>query len=98
MDAGKEAERILEDYLKLKNSFWSVPYDPNNFICDRRMKKKLSPYLHHRILEIENFSNMDEWMEGTLIEQDSEQVSVENGQVQKPGNGPFSVGASQQKL
>ena len=42
-DAGKEAERILEDYLKLQKKFCWVPYDPNNFICDRRMKNILSP-------------------------------------------------------
>ena len=45
-EAGKEAERILEDYLRLQKSFDWPPYDPNNFICDRRMKNKLSPYIH----------------------------------------------------
>ena len=111
-DAGKEVERILEDYLKLQISFYWVPYDPNSFICDRRMKNKLSPYIHQRIPEIEQYANMDEWMEGTLIEQDSEQVSVENvmkylekildldsfGQVQIPGIGSSSFGTSQQNL
>ena len=51
-DAGKEAERTLEDYLRLQKSFYWVPYDPFNFICDRRMKNKLSPYIHQRIPEI----------------------------------------------
>ena len=49
-----------------------MPYDPNRFICDRRMKNKLSPYIHQKILEIEQYANMDEWMEGTLVEHDSE--------------------------
>ena len=111
-DAGKEAEIILEDYLKLQKKIWWVPYDPNIFICDRRMKNRLSPYLHHRIPEIEQFANMDEWMEGTLVEKDSEQVNVENvmkdlekifeldsfGQVQRSGIGPSSAGTSQHHL
>ena len=42
------------------------------------MKNRLSSYLHHRIPEIENFSNMDEWREGTLVEIDSEQVDIEH--------------------
>ena len=42
------------------------------------MKKKLSPYIHHRIPKNEQFANMDEWMEGTLVEKDSEEVDVEN--------------------
>ena len=71
-DAGKEAKIILEDYLKLQKIFYWVPYDPNRFICDRRMKNKLSPYIHQRIPEIEQYANMDEWMEGTLKEHDSE--------------------------
>ena len=67
-DAGKEAERILEEYLRLQKSFYWVPYDPSSFICDRRMKNKLSPYIHHKIPEIEQYANMDEWIEGTLVE------------------------------
>lgn len=42
------------------------------------MKNRLSPYIHHRISEIEQFANMDEWREGTLVENDSEQVNFEN--------------------
>jgi len=70
-EAGQEAERILEDHLRLQKSFYWVPYDPNNFICDRRMKNKQSPYIHQRIPEIEQYANMDEWTEGTLVEKDS---------------------------
>ena len=77
-EAWKEAEIILEGHLKLQKSFGWVPYDPNSFICDRRMKNRLSPYIHHRIPEIEQFANMDQWREGTLVETDSEQVNIEN--------------------
>ena len=42
------------------------------------MKNRLSPYIHHRILEIEQFANLDEWIEGTLVEVVSEQVNIEN--------------------
>ena len=74
----REAERILEDHLKLQKSFGWIPYDPNSFTCDRRMKNRLSPYIHHRIPKIEQFANMDEWKEGTLVERNSEQVNIEN--------------------
>lgn len=77
-DAWEEAQKILEDHLRLRKSFRRVPYDPNSFICDRRMKNRSSPYIHHRILEIEQFSNLDEWIEGTLVENDSEHVNFEN--------------------
>ena len=77
-EARKEAERILEDYLKLKKSFYCAPYDPYSFICDRRVKNKLSPYIHFRMPEIEQYANTDEWVEGTLVEQDSEQVNIDN--------------------
>jgi len=38
----------------------------------------LSPYIHHNTLEIEQYSNQNEWVEGTLIDQDSDKVEVEN--------------------
>lgn len=77
-DAWKEAEKNLEDHLRLRKSFRWVPYDPNSFICDRRMKNRLSPYIHNRIPEIEQFANLDEWIEGTLVEDVSEKVNIEN--------------------
>lgn len=77
-EAWKAAEKILEDHMKLNKSFGWTPYDPHNFICDRRMKNRLSPYFHHRIPEIEQYANMDEWREGTLLEMDNDQVNVEN--------------------
>ena len=52
-DAWKDVENILEDYLRLKKSFGWVPYDPCSFISDRRVRYRLSVYVHHRIPEIE---------------------------------------------
>ena len=75
---GKKLKIFLEDHLRLRKNFRWVPYHPNNFICDRRMKNRLSPYIHHRILEIEQFANMDEWREGTLVDAVSEQVNIKN--------------------
>lgn len=48
-EASKEAEEILERF-KLKKIFvWR--YDPQGFICDTRMKNKLSPYFHNKFLK-----------------------------------------------
>jgi len=75
--AGQEAEQIIERKMHLKKSFaWA--YDPHGFISDRRTKHKLSPYIHHRIPEIEQYASLNEWREGTLIEEDSNKVEVEN--------------------
>jgi len=76
-ESWQDAEKILEQYLKLKKSFWWVPYDPNSFISDRMVRNKLGAYMHHRIPEIEKFSNQDEWVEGTLIEELIEQENME---------------------
>ncbi len=38
----------------------------------------MSPYIHHRLPKIEQYANLNEWREGTLIEQDSDKVEVEN--------------------
>jgi len=76
-EAWEDAEKILGEQLKLKKSFWWVPYDPNSFISDRRVKNRLSVYVYHRIPEIEQFANQDEWVEGTLIEEISEQEKME---------------------
>jgi len=53
-------------------------YDAYNFICNRRQKNKLSPYIHHRIFEIEQYANQSKWVEGTLIDHDSTKVVVDN--------------------
>ena len=76
------------------------------------MKNKSAPYFHHKIPEIKQYAHKDEWMEGTLVEQDSEEVNMENvmtdlgkmldleffGQVQVPDIGPSSAGNFQQDL
>ena len=68
--------------------------------------------MHRRILEIEKYANTDKWVEGTLIEHDSEEVNMDNvmkdlgkmldleffGQVQVPDIGPSSAGNFQQEL
>lgn len=74
--AGKEAEEILER-MRLKKSF-ICDYDPHSFIFDRRQKHRLSPYIHHRIPKIEQYANLNEWREGTLIKLDGDEVEVEN--------------------
>jgi len=53
-------------------------YDPLSFISNRRQKNKLSPYIHHRIPEIEQYANQFEWVENTLIDRDSTEVSIDN--------------------
>lgn len=58
-EVGREGDEILQR-LKLKQSLmWT--YDPYNLICNRRQKNKLSPYIHHRIPEIEQYANQYEW-------------------------------------
>ena len=75
-EVGKEAKEVLQR-LKLKQSFiWR--YDPLEFICNRRQKNKLSPYIHHRIPEIEQYPNQLEWVENTLVDRDSTEVVVNN--------------------
>lgn len=54
-EAGKEVEEILQR-LKLKQSF-ILTYDPLEFICNKRQKSKLSPYIHHKIPKIEQYAN-----------------------------------------
>lgn len=38
----------------------------------------MAPYIHHRILEIENYANQLQWVEKTLEDKDSTEVVVEN--------------------
>lgn len=53
-------------------------YDPCDFICNRRQKNKMAPYIHHQIPEIEKYANQLEWVENTLVDRDSPEVAVEN--------------------
>ena len=68
-EAWKEADIILRDKIKLKLSFLWSPYDPQHFISFRRVKNKLTGYVHHKIPEIEQYANQQEWVEGTLVEE-----------------------------
>ena len=76
-EAWGDANKVLGEDLKLKKSFWWVPYDPNSFISDRKVKNRLSTYLHHRIPEVEQYANQDEWIEGTLVEELARQEKME---------------------
>ena len=38
----------------------------------------MTPYIHHRIPEIEKYANQSEWVENTLVDRDSTEVAVEN--------------------
>ena len=67
----------MGEKLKLKRSFWWVPYDPNGFINARKIKYRLSSYEHCKIPEIEQFANQDEWVEGILVEQFTEEERME---------------------
>jgi len=63
--------------MRFQRSFiWR--YDPLEFITKKRQKVKIGPLIHHPILEIEAYANQIEWVEGTLVDQDSTRVDVEN--------------------
>lgn len=64
----QEVDLILRDQLRLKRSFWWVPYDPLGFISARRVKYRLTPYTHCKIPHIEQYANQDAWEQGTLVE------------------------------
>lgn len=48
------------------------------FITKKRQKVKLGPFIHYPIPEIESYANQSEWVEGTLVDQDSTRVNIEN--------------------
>ena len=56
----------------MKRSFWWVPYDPYGFLNARKIKYILSAYDHCRILNIEKYANQEEWVQGTLVEEFSQ--------------------------
>ena len=51
-EAWEEADKILGEKLKLKQTFYWAPYDPDHFISYRKVKNKLTAYVHHKIPEI----------------------------------------------
>ena len=76
-EAWKDADQILSEKLKLKTSFYWAPYDPNHFISLRRIKYRLAAYEHFNIPQIEQHANQQEWVEGTVVEECSEEEIVE---------------------
>jgi len=77
MEAWEEADKILREKLMLKQSFYWAPYDPEHFISYRKVKNKLTGYIHHKILEIQQYANQQEWVEGTLVEEITEEGKLE---------------------
>jgi len=75
--AWEEADKILRDQLMLKQSFYLAPYDPEHFISYRKVKNKLTGYVHHKIHEIQKYANQQEWVEGTLVEETIEEERLE---------------------
>ena len=73
----QDADLILKDQLKLKRSFWWVPYDPLGFISARRVKYRLTPYVHCKIPHIEKYANQDGWAQGTLVEEFTQEEIME---------------------
>jgi len=63
--------------FQLKTSFYWAPYDPNHFISLRRIKYRLVGYDHFSIPQIEKYANQQEWVEGTLVEDYSEEELAE---------------------
>ena len=61
----------------MKRSFWWVPYDPYGFLNARKIKYRLSAYDHCRILDIEQYENQEEWVQGTLVEEFSQDEIME---------------------
>jgi len=73
----QDADLILRDQLKLKRSFWWVPYDPLGFISARRVKYRLTPYDHCKTPHIEKYANQDAWTQGTLVEEFNQEEILE---------------------
>lgn len=108
----REAENILQSHYKFQRTFCWVPYDPFGCISEKRIKNKSSPYIHHRIPDIEQYANQDEWVEETLVEEESEEDKMNKimkelekkydlesyGQVQVPHIGTSSAANLQQRL
>lgn len=73
----QDADQILSVKIKLKRSFWWVPYDPCGFINARKIKYRLLAYDHCKIPEIEQYANQDDWVDGTLVEEFTEEEKME---------------------
>lgn len=75
-EGGQQVDAILQSMKFQKSFVWR--YDPLEFIPKKRKKVKLAPFIHHPIPEIEAYANQSEWVEGTLIDQDSTKINIEN--------------------
>ena len=73
----QDADLILKEKLKLKRSFWWVPYDPDGFISARRVKYRRTAYEHCKTPHIEQYANPDEWVQGTLLEELTQEEVME---------------------
>ena len=76
-ESWEEVDKIWRDQLMLKQSFHWSPYDLEHFISFRRVKNKLAGYVHHKIPEIQQYDNQQEWVEGTLVEEITEEEKLE---------------------
>jgi len=67
----------LGQKYSLKRSFWWVPYDPYGFFNARKIKYRLLAYNHCRIRDIEQYAKQEEWVQGTLVEEFSQEEIME---------------------
>ena len=72
-EAREGVDKMLEKILLLKTRFYWAPYDPNHFISLRRVKYNLAGYDHYSFPQIEQYANQQEWIEGMLVEEFSEE-------------------------
>ena len=77
MEAWEEVDKVLRDQPLLKQIFYWAPYDPEHFISYRKVKNKLTGYVHHKIPKIQKYANQQEWVEGTLVEEITEEEILE---------------------
>src|ERR1700733_8257451 len=76
-DGWQEADQILGQQLKLKRSFWWVPYDPKGFISARRVKYRLLAYKHCPLPQVQHFANQDEWVPESVVEELTQEEIME---------------------
>jgi len=76
-DGWQEADQILGQQLKLKKSFWWVPYDPEGFINARRLKFRLHAYNHTPLAQVQPFANQNEWVPGSIVEELTQEELME---------------------
>ena len=65
-DAEQEATKKLLDYRFEDIFSWN--YDPQGILSKMRVKCKITPYIHEKKLEIEQYVNQTEWLEKNLVD------------------------------